>query len=251
MIFKVRENIRNNINELWKYWDYGYTDYKYLKFSDSEINRVLSKYSFMNYDSYGSYICYKCSYHKNNLSLLINRIEDDYYYIRIYIGIISSNLWDTSIYYFKVDQMSGLLKCLGILFSNNNIGIKNYLEGYVEGGKSKIDLILSNMKLLGKYENDKDLESSDFMNISDEFYDKILRYYSFFKNNVYHLEYVINEGSKKLDITINCLEDDYYRVYIFGSFGNSHGYFGEEIYILDQFSELINFLKILFRGYEK
>jgi len=248
---EIINRVNCNISKLDKYLEGGIDKSNYVDISQ-DVDKIISKYSFFKYYKVetggllNNYLYYSCIYYSNKLKLVINKVEDDYYVIKVFLTIrIKNGGGKMSSYRYRVDQISELLRVIGILFSKN-IGIN---EGYVEGGESKIDLILSNMKLLSKYENDKDLASSDFMNISDKFYDKILSYYSFFKNNGYHLDYIIIEGSKKLDITINCLVDDYYRVYTFGS--SIHGYFGENVYILDQFSELIKFLKILFKESNK
>ena len=85
----------------------------YYKMNDRDINRLLSIYKFFNERSNLKNIYFSYFYYNEYIRIEIDRIEDDYYHIYIYY---KKNSIDCDDYYYKVDQFSGLLKFLRILF---------------------------------------------------------------------------------------------------------------------------------------
>ena len=113
MVGKDIKIIGNNLKNLEEYRIKEKIYDNYYKMNDKDINRLLSIYTFFNERINVKNIYFSYYYYKEYIQIEINRIEDDYYYIYIFY---KKNSIDYNDYYYKVDQFSGLLKFLRILF---------------------------------------------------------------------------------------------------------------------------------------
>jgi len=122
----------------------------------------------------------------------------------------------------------------------------------------KVKFLFDRLGLLEEYKSKsnfidttKQLIYDDLLPISDYLYNKVVSINSSIKKGVirgekyisYLIEYIGDFKYMKFELSIRCIEDDYYYVIINDGYDNCY-------YKLDQVGELINFLKILFRGYE-
>ena len=124
----------NNINYLEEYLTREIRIRKYsVNMSERELGIIMRRYSFLSLKR-GRYLYCLYSYYDSYFEIYINKLDDDYYIINVMINIcnkvrkVTSKDFDSDFYnnYYKVDQISGLLKFLNILFSD-----LKYLESYL------------------------------------------------------------------------------------------------------------------------
>ena len=99
----------------------------YCKMSRIEIDKILKvNCSFVvnnltNATCSYNYLCLSMKYSKvDYVEVYLHKLEDDYYYVDIYLSIGDNSRWLGKIQegysYYKLDQIGGLLKFLKILF---------------------------------------------------------------------------------------------------------------------------------------
>ena len=240
------------VNDYYSNIDY----YDYYSMSHKLVSRVLNNYPFNYVNNFGdNYLVYGKEFKGISLVIMVYAIVDDYYLIKV---IINSNIHygDYYDYYYKVDQVGGVLNFLGKLFSDGIITEQNLLL-------SEIDIIKNNLNKLKTYL----VSGFNFVSmcdISDKDINKLRGFFSKYEsnikvgdlrfnyNNYLYLSIIKYEERRKsrkiiMYIDIFSLEDDYYCIKIFLSEDVTSRLYSykEYFFVVDQFGELIRFLRIL------